>query len=873
MGFDYKDMNKFFVPLICMMATIASYAQNNQQYINMAKSMGYSDAEIQQMIESKGKRIDNTTTMPNVVVDTSSLRQQVDNEEYTRPTVTVQENANKENTIYGHDFFNNPSLTFVPSNNAPTPTGYILGAGDEINIDVWGNASMSYVLSIGPEGDINIPNIGPVYLSGQTIENAEVFLKNKMGQIYSGLVEDEPNTFLKLSLGKMRSISVNIVGDAAAPGTYILPSMTTLCGAMYNAHGVNKIGTVRSIKVYRNSKLAADFDVYKMIFEGNTSKNIQLKDNDIITISPYGNVVTIQGSVKRPMRYEMIENQSVSDLIEYAGGFSDIAYTDKLNITRKKGEMITSYTIGKDEYDDFKLMDGDVVMVASNINRFKNKVSIRGAVFFPGDYAISDTIRKLSNLINAAGGLLENAYLKEAYITRLDDEWQPTIQTFNLKDVVNGKNDINLKRYDNVTIKSIDELYVDNVVTISGAVNSPLQTNFAQGMTLRTLLLMADGLNDKAYKKESYINRIDENSDKVVINVDLAKLLSDNGYDIPLKAYDAVYIKSIDEIYETQYVTITGYVNNPGQTTYRKGMTVSTLILAANGVKEGAALYNINVNRRIINKLLKHKPDTTSVNYQLDILNNKKDRDFVLQPYDIVSVRKMAAYQEQIVVKVNGEVNYPGAYVIESNKVKLADLIVKCGGLTQDAYISGAILKRKYTSDEIAKLQSEQEVYVNLMDSTLVEDIVEAKVDSVYNVGINLEKALNKRNNEYNITLNDGDILIIPRKNNTVSVTGAVLFPNTIAYSKSKNLNYYVRNAGGFVDGAAKRKSYVVYMNGEVSTGRWSKIEPGCKIIVPKKEVKENKMTATQWIAMMASTATMTTAIVTLVTLLQRNSK
>ncbi|MBO7320600.1 MAG: SLBB domain-containing protein, partial [Bacteroidales bacterium] len=343
----------------------AQSAAELQMAKKMAKAQGYSDAEInalinQQMGLTGGK--DGVKTVDPTKKITRTPAETMTEEQFTKYQDSVWVDAPKEMTlieklakleeyekkeesdrVYGHDIFESPYLNFMPSYNIPTPANYKLAAGDEVVIDLWGAVYQTLTQEISPEGSIIVPELGPVYLIGQTIEQAEKTLKVALGKIFSGINSEEPTTFFRISLGQIRSFAINVVGDVKKPGTYTLPSLSTVSSALYLAGGPSKTGSVRDIRIYRNNKLVEKFDLYKFMLDGNFKSNLRLEDNDLIKVSPYVNLVKVAGHVKRPMTYEMVDGETVSKLIEYAGGFAGDANQERIHITRQKGVRSESF--------------------------------------------------------------------------------------------------------------------------------------------------------------------------------------------------------------------------------------------------------------------------------------------------------------------------------------------------------------------------------------------------------------------------------------------------------------------------------------------------------------------------------------------------
>ena len=662
--------------------------------------------------------------------------------------------------IFGHDVFTNRNLTFEPSINLATPVDYRLGPGDEVIIDVWGASENTIRQSISPEGTIQVSGLGPVQLSGMTVKDANAYLQREFSKIYSGISGSEPTSQIKLTLGDIRTIQINIMGEVAVPGTYTLSSFSSVFHALYRAGGVNKIGSLRSIKVVRNGKTIADLDVYDYLMKGKMKDDIRLQEGDVIIVNPYESLVRIAGKVKRPMFYEMKPTETVATILNYAGGFTGDAYKKAVRIIRKSGREHQVYNVDEMDYSVFRLDDGDSISVDAVLKRFENRVEIRGAVYRSGLYELSGTVNTVKQLIKKAEGLRGDAFLNRALL-----------------------------------------------------------------------------------------DRENEDLSHEVIAVDLGGLLKGTVADIPLQKNDILYIPSIHDLKEEETISIHGEVANPGTFLFSKNMTIEDLLVQSGGLLEAAATTKVDITRRIKDPKSTSFSSVLGKTYSFDIKDGLVvggEGDFHLEPFDEVYVRKSPAYRKQQNVVVAGEVLFGGNYALVKKNERLSDLISKAGGITPDAYVKGARLIRKMTEEE----QRRQADAVRMArmgegkDSISVEKL---NISDTYTVGINLEKAISNPGSDFDLVLREGDVLFIPEYINTVKISGAVMYPNTVLYKRGESLRYYINQAGGYGNLAKKKKAYVVYMNGTVSRlkSRDKKaIEPGCEIIVPSKEEKKRMSTA-----------------------------
>lgn len=765
----------------------------------MAKQRGYSDAQIEEMMSkytgggsSASSMLDTTSVVDRNQMNPLLIRPETQNQMQLLMMQMQQDSLEKANEIFGHSVFKSSAPNFLPSYNIPTPENYRLSAGDEVIIDVWGAVVTNIRATLSPEGSIAIPNLGPVYLNGQTVAQAEKSVKSYLSRIYSGIESDTPDTFVKLSLGKMRSVTVNVIGEVAVPGLYTMPALTTVSSAIYMAGGLTPIGTVRDIKIFRNGREIATFDLYKYMFSGSTEGDIRLEDNDLISVSSYGKVVWAAGAVKRPMRYEIIENENIGDLLKYSGGFAGNAYPNEVYVERVKyqdngtGATSMMYTVSNDRFGSFFLEDGDSLSVRETDLRFANRVNIGGAVWRPGDYSLQENITTLDELIAAAGGLKEEAYLQRGYIVRYDSTRSRAQLSFSLQNVILG-------------------------------------------------------------------------GDKIMLQPD-----------------DSVRIFFKDSLVQKRTVTVDGEVNKPGEFEYRYGMTLGDAVLMAGGLTDAATLERVEVARRIAGgKENLDLKDTIAIILHYNLLSKPEDAETVLSPFDMVYIRRSAVYKPQQVITIEGQVNYPGSYAMEKNVVRLSDVVSKANGFNMDAYPQGATLTRVLTQEEMERLIIAKNIAKNQMqDSTASTFLDSMLVEDRYNIAINLDLAVQNPGSDYDVVLRDGDIIKVPKYNNTVRISGAVLYPNTVTYKPGANYKYYVSGGGGFSKEAIKRDTYMIHANGNVAIkgSPLFKVQPGTEIVVPEKS-QDDRLLRTQRVSTIMGIATSTASLAAMVTSILNNTK
>lgn len=672
-------------------------------------------------------------------------------------SISTRQKAEKD--IFGRNIFNNKNLTFAPSQNLATPANYKLGPGDEVIIDIWGANENTIRQTISPDGYISVENLGLVYLNGKTIKEADNYLRKELNKIYSGITEENPTSEIKVTLGQIRTIQINVMGEVELPGTYALSSLSTVFHALYKAGGVNELGSLRNIQLMRNGQKVATVDVYEFMLKGKTLSDIRLQEGDVIIVPPYELLTHIEGKVKRPMYYEMKTGETVKSLIEYAGNFTGDAYTKNVRITRQNGREFQIYTVDDIDYSVFKLMDGDVLNISAMLDRFENKLAIKGAVYRPGIYQYSGQLNTVKQLVEKAEGVMGDAFMGRAVL-----------------------------------------------------------------------------------------HREREDLTKEIIQVDLKGILNGTKPDIALQRNDELYIPSIHDLQDIGTISIFGEVARPGEFPFAENATLEDMIIQAGGLKESASTVRVDVSRRIKNSKGTETPNEIGEIFHFALKEGfviDGEPGFKLKPYDQIFVRKSPAYQPQINVKVNGEILYEGTYALTQKTERLSDLVQKAGGVTPYAYIKGARLVRRINAEERMRMQSVLDMAKNTAQGSDSIDLNKLDLGNVYYVGIDLEKALAKPKSDADLVLREGDELIIPEFNNTVKISGAVMYPNTVSYANNKSLSYYIEQAGGYGTLAKKSKAYIVYMNGQVKKARShssSIIEPGCEIIVPSKEKNPHKL-------------------------------
>ncbi len=784
--------------------------QQIRQMMQQAQSAGLSDADLLQQAQSRGmsnaqmqklqtrirdlrsKQPGSTKSMDTVVMGGRRPSARID----TVDTTAVRKDlfANFKPKIFGADIFKNKkNNSFEPNLKIATPVNYIIGPDDQLNINVYGSSSVSWNLTVSPDGSINIPNVGILNVAGKTIENATSIINSKLAASNYAIGR---GTSVQVSLGNIRSIKVIMVGQVEKPGTYTLSSLSTVFNALYVAGGPTDNGSLRQIEVIRNNKLIKTLDVYDFLVKGSQKDNITLRDQDIVRVPSYRVRVEMAGEIKIPALFEVIPGESLQNIIDYAGGFTDSAYTARIKVSQINDQQRKLTDVVEEDYKNYIPLRGDKFTVESILDRFENRVNIKGAVFRPGNYELQKGLT-LSKLIENAAGLKEDAFMDRGTITRLKSDNSTELISFNLKDIIN---------------KSVN---------------------------------------------------------------------------IPLQREDSVYIASIFDLRNKYTITINGSVRKPGILAFADSMKVEDLILKAGGFKEGASAKRIEVARRIDNGDPQSKSSKVANVFSVDVDSQLKlnNVNFVLMPYDIVSVYTLPGYEKQKTVKVEGEVVYPGSYTIQTKNEKISDLLARAGGVTASADIEGGSLKReniailgidKNKSDTTA-IALERTQQLNRLKKTYKDSADNQPQPRNNYVGIDLPKILKNPGSKIDLLLEDGDVLRVPKQQQIVRVNGEVLYPSAVVYGEGKSFKGYVLNAGGFGPNALKSGAYVVYPNGTVKGTRkflffnsHPDIKPGSEIYVPKKpESKGN--TAQEILGFTTGLASLGAIILTIISLNKSN--
>ncbi|PBJ13883.1 SLBB domain-containing protein [Flavobacterium sp. ACN6] len=680
--------------------------------------------------------------------------------------------------IFGSELFDNPTLNFEPDLSIATPVNYILGPGDELQVSIYGVQEFNANIPVSVEGKISIQYVGQIAVSGMTVEAATQKIKASIARVYSTVSSGQSQ--VSVSLGKIRTIKVTIVGGKQ-PGNYSISSLATVYNALHLAGGPGKNGSYRNIELIRNNKVFKNIDIYRFLVKGDQSDNINLKENDVIRIPAYSERVIVAGEVKRPGIFEMKNGESFSDLLNFASGFNEFAYTASVNVLQKTGKEFKVHDINESEYSSYFPQSGDVFRITKILNRFENRIKIEGAVFRPNYYSYNEGMR-ITDLITRAEGLTEDAYTKRARVIRLKTDLTTEIVNIDLSAAISGdlNADIELKREDIVTVYSILDFREEYKVTIEGEVKNPGVYEFYENLTLNDLIVQVGGLTGSASKR-----------------VEIARMIKSD------------YIDDSDP-------------------------------------------------KRI--ELI-----------QFEILsdNNEQTKNFILKPFDVVNIRRIAVYEKPQSVVIKGAVAYPGKYVLANKKETVYNVVMRAGGLTSVANLEGMKILRPIKEDQIDKIKS---VDLNLSNNdTLNEKLTRKLKDELRfaTIPVNWEKIVNNKNHYSNVTLFPGDEIDVAVYNEGVKVTGNVLLTSEIPYRKGKNFKYYINSVGGVDSKGWKKKAYIIYPNGKADVTKsflffrsYPAVEPDSQIVVPEKP-ETKKMSTGEWVSIGSVITSLALLIVT----------
>jgi len=648
-------------------------------------------------------------------------------EEQKKPTATTQEGsvlATKNAVVFGSELFTTKSLSFEPNQNMPTPPNYVLGPGDQLELNVYGVQQFNFSGTLSKNGTLNVPNVGEIFLSGLPFDAAKSKLQKQIGRIYSTVASG--GSKLSASVSNYRTILVTIIG-AQQPGNYRLSAMSSVYNALHVAGGPSDIGSYRKIELIRNNKVIRTIDLYRFLTKGDQSDNVSLTDNDVIRIPSYDARITLEGEIKRPGIFEILPGENLQQIVTYASSFTENVYKNRILVKQKTNSELKVTDLNEKTYATYLPQAGDVISFDKILDRYENRVQIKGAVYRPGEYSLTGTMT-IKDLLLKADGVKENVFLSKASLVRQKEDLTKEYFSFNLQAALNGDAAANmtLQKEDIVMVFFNQELLDSYKISIDGEVRKPGTYGYVAGMTLYDLLLESEYFTDKAAS------------------------------------------------------TVTVFRNKKDTT------------------------YNPKDQEKIV-----------SFNLTIDPKNPEAAAAFVMEAQDQVVVRRIVTFETPQMVTLSGEVLYPGGYAIVKKEERVLDFIQRAGGLSDEA---------------------------------------DKEAIRVVRNGLNIPidwKAINRNpNRPRNLVLQPGDAIQIPNKSYTVTISGSVMFNTEVPYKKGKGVKYYINNSGGTKYRGWLRKVYVVHANGSASTSgtflgirNYPKVLPGSQIIVPEKPERQKTST------------------------------
>ena len=707
---------------------------------------------------------------------------------------------------FGYNTFDEVPASFRPSPVGPVDDGYIVGPNDELRLTLWGGTDLQRDLQVDREGRVYIPEVGQFTVSGKRVDELRQEMRSWLSQDFAGLTSDPPTVYMDLTVTRVRPVQVFVLGEVAQPGGYTISSYSTVFNALYSVGGPLERGSLRNIKVVRDGEVVATVDLYNYLLRGSDPNPVQLQSNDYIFIPPRGKTVGIQGAVKRPAYYEMKEGETFTDLLEYAGGLNPQAYTKRFQIERivpfeerarsavARRVLDFNLNAARAGRQPVSLADGDRVRVLSIMEAEEPAVaaqveaaSVGGAVFQPGRYELSDSLRTVRDLIQRADGLTGDAYQQRAQLFRLNENLKEAVRSLDVKAVMADEPTANvvLRPGDSLHVASVRDLESERTVRITGQVRQPGYYSYRDEMTVGDLLFMGGGLADDQYLKNVFMGRADlyrespDGRSERVIPFHLGDALDGEGFaDEPLRPGDEIRIYPLDvEVIRDKFVEISGAVKEPGQYTYRENLTLKDLILQAEGFQEGASLQAVEVTRLpegenngqraiTVDVPLTRDPHDTRVSFSLTDTTRALEAasTFQLQHRDRVYVRTNPDFQPQETVTVRGEVRFPGDYTLLQDNETLFSIVQRAGGVRSTAYPKGGRL-----------LRGNEQVIVEMGRA------IQGDRDS-------------------DVILQAGDEIVIPPQPNTVAVRGNVANEGLIKFQPGRRVEYYLDRAGGAMD-------------------------------------------------------------------------
>ncbi|MCP9762897.1 SLBB domain-containing protein [Lacihabitans soyangensis] len=736
-----QKIKKCFFVFLLLQASLTSYAQSVdelsdediQKFMQQAQESGMNEEQLAAAAAAKGftasdivkfkERIEKLKSSKKAVGIKSSLNQRtVDStdiqasERDNKKQVIDEKAEDRRMKIFGLNIFNNQTLNFEPNLNIATPKNYVLGTNDELSIDITGYAYAHYDAKVNPDGNIKIENLNPIFVAGQTLEQAKVKIVQRLKTLFGGL--GNGGLSADVTLSKIRSIKVTVIGEAVFPGTYTVPSLATAFNVLYAAGGPTDIGSLRNIEIFRKGKKVRMLDLYDFLLRGDLTDDIGLIDQDVVLIPYVDKRVIINGAVRNPKIYELKAGDNLGSLIGFAGGFGETAYSKSIRINRVTDTEMKILKVSKEEISKFGLLKGDIVIVDSLLNRYENRVSIKGAVFRPGDYEL-ETGMTLKKLVAQAEGLKPEAFKSRALLFRERPNADPEILPLNLSELLNDTaEDIVLQKNDSLVIKTIAGTRELRTIQLDGEINKPSVIPYVENITVSDAILLAGGLKDGANVARIEVARRvkadggdgDQNVQIIQIQVDPSLGILDKDKRTLLKPFDRVYVRKMSRYEVQRTVSITGEINYPGPYTLNdKKERISDLIEKAGGTKGQADLGSAKFTRNGVQM---------GIDLKKAFFDKNSNQNLLLNPGDVLEIPR-----RKETVTVLGQVYNPITVPFDQG-LNLKDYISLAGGTTDSAYVkkiyvkygNGKISRTKYFAgiNSFPKIENGAEIYVPL---------------------------------------------------------------------------------------------------------------------------------------------------------------
>ncbi|MCF7804259.1 MAG: SLBB domain-containing protein [Candidatus Marinimicrobia bacterium] len=813
---------------------------NPQQATQRARELGIPESRIQQMLDAYQSASpeqrqsqqdmffrDDTTVWEDTtaLADTTAMAQDTTKDTTRRAVDSLP--------YFGYNLFKKVPDAFKPTATGPVDDGYLVGPQDELRLVVWGSAEFQYDLPVDKEGRIYIPNVGQFTVAGKQLSTLREEIRQWLSRSYAGLTANPPTAYMDLTVTRLRPIKVYVLGEVKQPGGYTISSNSTVFNVLYSVGGPLRQGSLRQISVIRDGKVAATVDMYGYLLNGYEPSDLRLQNNDRVFVPPRGKTVAVRGQVKRPAYYEMLADETFKDLVDYAGGLTAEAYAGRFHVTRiiplaerenpSVAREVLDFSLTKvlSGEKDVSLADGDHVSIFSILKSYQNRVFVSGAVYQPGQYELSDSVRTIRQLILRADSVRPDAYLEKADLIRVNrDSTERQISlNLNLAFEDHPRHNLPLLPDDSLRVYSRTDLDTIRQVAISGQVRNPGVFTLRDSMTVYDLLFRGEGLLDEEYLKTVYLPRADlfrqtpDGRREIVVPFNLEEALNGDGLaEERLQPHDEirVYPRKVEERVSEKFVNISGSVKNPGQYRLQENMTLEDLIFRAGGFTEDSYLEQVEISRllepeaqdaqsrakTLTIQLLPEVMRDSTISFGIDdtTLALSNARTFSMHHRDRVYVRRDPNFKPQKVVTVSGEVQYPGDYTLREENELLSQVLRRAGGLRTTAYPKGGRLVRKGQ-----------------------------------NVITRIDRAL-EGEERADVILQPGDEVIIPPQPNTVSVQGNVANPGLIKFEEGRRLWFYLDRAGGVGDRV--EHVYITQASGatfEVDP-RWYWLDPNPKV-------------------------------------------